>query len=135
MHRTRIYYQDTDAGGVVYFANYLRFFEKSWFDLLLSIGISLSEWEKAGTFFIVKRNLLDLIKPVRYGEEIQVTTTISSVGRASFVMHHLVSRDGEATTKGETEMVCVDGRGRPRRIPDEFRSKLLACQKNIAPTK
>jgi acyl-CoA thioesterase FadM len=46
-----------------------------------------------------------------------------------------VLRDGETTTKGETEMVCVDGRGRPRRIPEEFKSKLLACQENIATTK
>ncbi|HVN95162.1 MAG TPA: thioesterase family protein, partial [Syntrophorhabdaceae bacterium] len=85
MYSTRIYYQDTDAGGVVYYANYLKFFEKSWFEYLISIGISLPEWESLGTYVIIKQVYLDLIEPLRYGDYVTITSDIIEVKRAYFV--------------------------------------------------
>jgi acyl-CoA thioester hydrolase len=124
MYRSRIYYQDTDAGGVVYFANYLRFFEKSWFEHLLGLGISLPDWERAGTYLMVKQARLDLKEKVHYGDEIEVRTSVVGMKNAQFSMHHQVFKEGRLVTEGETLMVCVDGSGKLKRIPPEFKKKL-----------
>jgi len=126
MYRTMIYYQDTEAGGVVYFANYLKLFEKSWFEHLLSLGISLPEWEKAGTYVMVKGVRLDLKEKLRYGDEIEVETRITSVKNAQFSLSHRVLKDGRLIAEGETLMVCVDGSGRPKRLPREWKGRLAA---------
>lgn len=126
MYSTRIYYQDTDGGGVVYFANYLKFFERSWFDYLLSIGISLPAWEDSGTFVMVKTAFIDLLEKLRYGDMIQVATTVREVKNAHFVLNHAVWREEQLIARGETKMVCVDRNGKPRRIPAEFKEKLTA---------
>ena len=125
MFTTRIYYQDTDAGGVVYFANYLCLFEKSWFEYLFSVGISLPEWEKAGTYVLVKNAFLDLIEKLQYGDIINVVTAVKEVRNAYFVLSHTVFKEGKTTTKGETKMVCVNNEGKPKRIPEDFKTKLL----------
>ena len=126
MYETRIYYQDTDAGGVVYFANYLKFFEKSWFEYLLSIGISLPEWEKTDTYVIIRNASLDLIDKLRYGDIVQVDTSLTEVKNSYFIMSHSISKEGKVTTRGETKMACINGQGRPKRMPEQFRAMLLA---------
>jgi tol-pal system-associated acyl-CoA thioesterase len=125
MYSDRIYYQDTDAGGVVYFANYLRFFERSWFQYLLSIGISLPDWEKTDTYVIVKTVSLDLIEKLKYGDTITVTSAVKEVGNAYFVLEHVVSKGNRPVTRGETKMVCLAGSGKPKRIPPEFKERLM----------
>lgn len=124
MYATRVYYQDTDAGGVVYFANYLKFVEKSWFEHLMSIGISLPEWEESDTYVMVKTVLLDLVEKVRYGDLIRVVTSVKEVKNSSFVLAHTISREDRPVTKVETRMVCVDGRGKLKRMPEPFRDML-----------
>jgi acyl-CoA thioester hydrolase len=125
MYSTRVYYQDTDAGGVVYFANYLKLFEKSWFEYLISIGIALPDWEKSGTYIIVKTAFIDLLEKLKYGDIINVGTSIKEIKKSYFILTHTVLKDGKPTTKGETKMVCVDGTGKPKRIPEGFKEKLL----------
>ena len=125
MYTTRIYYQDTDAGGVVYFANYLKFFEKSWFRHLLSIGISIPDWEKDGTYVIVKTVFLDITEKLLYGDEIAVETSVSEVKNAYFVLDHKVSKNNKTTAKGRTTMVCIDAKGKPKRIPEDFKARLM----------
>jgi acyl-CoA thioester hydrolase len=126
MYRTRIYYQDTDGGGVVYFGNYLRFFEKSWFEYLLNLGISLPDWEKTGTFLMVKSVRLNLKEKLHYGDEIEVRTSIAGTKNAQFSMHHEVLKEGRSVAEGETQMVCVDGSGKLKRLPPEFKKRLEA---------
>jgi acyl-CoA thioester hydrolase len=125
MFRTRVYYQDTDAGGVVYFANYLKIFEKSWFEHLASIGILLPEWERTGTFVLVKKVLLDLLDKSQYGDQLEAHTLVSEVKNAQFTLTHTIQKNDKIITRGETLMVCVDATGKPRRIPDEFKERLL----------
>jgi acyl-CoA thioester hydrolase len=124
MYRTRIYYQDTDAGRVVYFANFLRFFEKSWFERLLGLGISLPEWERAGVFAMVKTVRLDLKEKLHYGDEIETATSVAEVKNAQFSMRHRVRKGDRVIAEGETLMVCVDGSGRVRRLPAEWKARL-----------
>ena len=130
MFHTRVYYQDTDAGGVVYFANYLKLFEKSWFEYLSSIGILLPTWEEEGTFLLVKKVLLDLLDKARYGDELEAHTSVSDVKNAQFTFNHTILKDGKTITRGQTLMVCVDATGKPKRIPDDFKQRLLSCQKH-----
>lgn len=125
MYKTRIYYQDTDAGGVVYFANYLKFTEKSWFEFLYSIGIHLPEWEKQDTYLIVRTVHLDLIDKVKYGDLITLKTSVKEVKNTYFILTHDIFRDERLTTKVETTMVCINGKGRPKRIPVDFKERLL----------
>ena len=84
MYRTRIYYQDTDAGGVVYFANYLKLFEKSWYEHLLSLGIALPEWEEKGVYLMVKSARVDLNEKLRYGDEVDLETSVVWLRTPSF---------------------------------------------------
>ncbi|HEX2964616.1 MAG TPA: YbgC/FadM family acyl-CoA thioesterase [Syntrophorhabdaceae bacterium] len=130
MYSTRIYYQDTDAGGVVYFANYLKFVEKSWFEHLLSIGISIPEWESKNTYIIVKNVSLDLIEPLRYADIISVETRTVEVKHAYFLLSHAIIKGEKQVTRCETKMVCIDRSGRPKRMPEEFRTNLLQDMKN-----
>ncbi len=130
MYSTRIYYQDTDAGGVVYFANYLKFVEKSWFEHLLSIGISIPEWEASDTYIIVKNVSLDLIEPLRYADQISVKTTTSGVKHTYFFLSHTIMKGEKKVTSCETRMVCVNRSGRPKRIPEELRDRLIQDIKN-----
>jgi len=134
MYTTRIYYQDTDAGGVVYFANYLKLFEKSWFEYLISIGVSLPEWEKTGTYVLIKNAFLDLVTKLQYGDTVRIVTVIKEVKNAYFILTHTVLKDGKTTTRGETKMVCVDRTGKPKRIPEDFKARLLANKKVEANT-
>ncbi len=128
MFRTRVYYQDTDAGGVVYFANYLKLFEKSWFEYLSSKGILLPEWERKGTFILVKKVLLDLLDKARYGDLLEAHASVSEVKHAQFTLDHTILRDDKTIARGQTLMVCVDATGKPRRMPDDFRKRLLHAE-------
>lgn len=125
MYSTHIFYQDTDAGGVVYYANYLKFFEKSWFEYLMSIGISLPAWEAMGTYIIVKKVSLDLIESLKYGDHVTVKTEIIEVKKAYFILSHAVIKNNKPTTKCTTQMVCIDKNGKPKRMPENFKDKLL----------
>jgi acyl-CoA thioester hydrolase len=126
MWETRIYYGDTDAGGVIYYANYLLYFEKSWFDYLAARGLFLVEWEKEGIVFIIKRVEVDYISPARYGEIIQVQTDVSEVTRASFTFHHRVTLEdtGRLIAEGKNQMVCITAEGKLRRFPPGFLQRL-----------
>jgi len=122
MWETRIYYGDTDAGGVIYYANYLMYFEKSWFEYLAARGLSLVEWEKKGIFFIIKRVEVDYISPARYGEIIEIQTDVSEVTRASFTFYHrvILKDTGRLIAEGKNQMVCISAEGKLRRFPPEF---------------
>ena len=126
MWETRIYYGDTDAGGVIYYANYLRYFEKSWFEYLAARGLSLLDWQDKGIFFIIKRVEVDYISTASYGEQIQVQTDVSEVTRASFTFYHRVTlKDtGRLICEGKNQMVCITAEGKLRRFPPDFLERL-----------
>jgi acyl-CoA thioester hydrolase len=126
MWETRIYYGDTDAGGVVYYANYLNYFEKSWFEYLTGRELSLADYAKEGIYFIVKNVEVNYHSSARYGEIIQVHTEVSEVTRASFTFHHrvMVKESGKIIAEGKNQMVCITKEGKPRKLPAEFLQRL-----------
>jgi acyl-CoA thioester hydrolase len=122
MWETRICYGDTDAGGVIYYANYLKYFEKSWFEYLAARGLSLAQWEEKGIYFIIKRVEVEYCSSARYGEIVQVQTEVSEKAKASFTFQHRVTLKGTGRllAEGKNQMVCITKEGKLRRLPEEF---------------
>lgn len=114
-----ISYGDTDAGGVVYFANYLRICERSWFNYLKKRGWDLSEEERNGIYLTVKKVEADYLSPARYGTTIETITSIQSLGRASFWFLHTLrdAENGTIFTTVRNQMVAVDTTGKLHRLP------------------
>ncbi len=118
--RVRIYYEDTDCGGVVYYANYLRYFERARTELLESRGVSLKKLMEEGIYFVVTEASLKYTAPGRYGDVLSVETTLDKVGPASILFGHRVLResDGSQLVTGSVKIACVGGDMKPLRMGD-----------------
>ena len=121
----RVYYEDTDAGGVVYHANYLRFAERARSELLRVSGAdnaSLARDEGLG--FVARRCTLDYIAPARLDDALEVRTRILETKGASFVAGHEIVRCGRVVVRIEIRIACVTGEGRPARMPRNLQHAL-----------
>ena len=120
----RVYYEDTDSGGVVYYANYLRFMERARTEWLRTLGFDQAILrDQQGVLFAVSRSLVDYKSPARFNDLLNVTATIGRCRRASLEFHQQISRDGDdrLLCSGEVRVACVDaGSFRPRPIPEEM---------------
>jgi acyl-CoA thioester hydrolase len=115
----RVYYEDTDAAGVVYYANYLRFLERARTEWLAALGHPLGELERAhGIVFVVRRIEIDYLAPARLFDRLDVTVAIQRVGRASLLARQEVRRAGTTLVSAIVELACIDSvQWKPRRIP------------------
>ncbi len=121
----KIYYHDTDCGGVVYYANYLKFLEEGRTEFCLSRGIDLSQWFKKGVAFVAVRVEVDYKFPAKYGETIQVFTAIEKVGVSSVHFSQDIKKDGTLLIKSKTVWACISTSDfKPRSIPEEVSSAL-----------
>lgn len=117
----RVYYEDTDAGGVVYYANYLRFMERARTEWLRSLGLEQQVlMSEAGILFAVRRAEVDYLRPARLDDALQVVTEIDRLAGASLDFLQSVRREGEtgALCRARVQVVCLRaGDLRPTRIP------------------
>ncbi|HEX4886126.1 MAG TPA: tol-pal system-associated acyl-CoA thioesterase [Casimicrobiaceae bacterium] len=115
----RVYYEDTDAAGVVYYANYLKYLERARTEWLAAAGHPLAELERAhGIVFVVRRIEVDFRQPARLGDALDVGVTIAAAGRASLAVTQQVLRGTETIVAARVMLACVDRRTfRPVRIP------------------
>jgi acyl-CoA thioester hydrolase len=122
----RVYYEDTDAGGVVYYANYLAFMERARTEWLRSLGHENQQLlDEQGVVFAVRRARIDYISPARLDELLEVTVSIRQLKRASLVFEQQVVRGDELLCKGEITLVCVDHEHfRPTAIPDSIMQEI-----------
>ncbi len=120
----KIYYDDTDAGGVVYYSNYFRYMEHARTEFLSELGIEIYKLHEQGSLFVVARAEADYKRPAVLGDIITVTTEVREIKSASLVLCHDVLRDGELLVRGSITMVHVDSTRRPRRLPDDLARKL-----------
>jgi acyl-CoA thioester hydrolase len=120
----RVIYEDTDLAGVVYYGNYLRFFERGRTEHLRSAGVSVRELGEQGVLFPVVRVEIDYRSPAAYDDLLSIESRILSMGRASVVYGQRVLResDGKLLCEGRVTLACVDRALRPRRMPGELRS-------------
>ena len=122
---TKIYYEDTDAGGVVYYANYLKFLERARSEAIYSLGISNTEiLDKEGVIIIVKSCNIEYKKPAKFEDEIEVVSKISEVKNSSFKMLQVIKKKSEIISVAEVVLVTVNKKGKPVRIPS-FLKKLI----------
>ena len=118
--RTRVYWEDTDGGGVVYYANYLKFMERARAEWLRSLGHSQQEIaEQYGFVFAVAEAHVNYRKPARLDDELVVSCEPVPEGRASIRFRQQITRAGLPIADGEVRVVCVDAKSfRPRALPD-----------------
>jgi acyl-CoA thioester hydrolase len=131
----RVYWEDTDAGGVVYYANYLRFLERSRSEWVRALGVDQSKMaEETGAALIVRTANCDFIKSARLDDELRVTCEPVKVGAASMVLNQRVLRvaDGELLMKAEIKAGCVDTE---RWVPRRFPPRLAEAVKKVMPEK
>jgi acyl-CoA thioester hydrolase len=115
----RVYYEDTDAAGVVYYANYLRYLERARTEWLASIGHPLTELERVHRIvFVVRRIEVDYRLPARLWDALDVTVAIEALGRASLTVEQEVRRGDRTLASARVMLACVDReRFKPARIP------------------
>jgi acyl-CoA thioester hydrolase len=119
----RVYWEDTDAGGIVYYANYLKFMERARTELLRSFGVNQSQLAaEQGLIFAIVSVHLDYRLPARLDDLLMVTCQVATEGRASFAFQQSIWRErigGELLTTGSTRVACLDAKSlRPRRLPE-----------------
>jgi len=129
VYALRVYYEDTDAGGVVYHANYLRFAERARTEALRALGIPHAELvEQFSLMFVVRRVEMDYLRPARLDDSLVVVTEVEKVGGATIRLRQTIAaEDGTELTVARVQLACVSpGEERPRRIPARWRAGLRA---------
>jgi acyl-CoA thioester hydrolase len=114
----RIYYEDTDCGGVVYYGNYLKYFERARTQFLEERGLSVAGLMKEGTVFVVVHAEVDYLSPARYGETLVIETIVSEKTAASFTFSHVI-RERESqrvVVEGSARLAAVGGSGKVKRL-------------------
>ncbi len=115
----RVYYEDVDLAGIVYYANYLKYIERARSEMVRAAGIDQVSLRAAGLVFAVARLEADYLRPARYDDALVVGTTLAGVGRARFAMDQQVARGNEVLFRARVVIVCMDLAGRPRHLPRE----------------
>lgn len=120
-HKLRVHWEDTDAGGVVFYANYLKFFERARTEWLRHLGVAQQALrERTGALFVVTDTRVRYRAPARLDDELRLTVALSALGTASMTLQQQAWRDQTLLADGEIRIGCVDdGTFRPRRIPTE----------------
>lgn len=123
MHRfpIRVYYEDTDMAGIVYYANYLRFIERARSDWVREAGIDQLTMKAQGVVFAVRRVEADYLLPAVFDDQLEVYTTISQMTPARMIMAQKVWRGDTLLFQAEVTIVCIGAGGKPTRLPAELR--------------
>ncbi len=123
-HKLKVYYEDTDSGGVVYYANYLKFLERARTEALFSIGYSNKKIkDEFNSLIIVKSCNIEYIKSAHLENLLTVRSFVKSITKTSFFMSQTITRDDEIIVEAQVHLVFVDIKGKPIKIPDEIYSK------------
>ncbi len=122
----RIYYEDTDAGGILYHANYLKFAERARTEMIRDLGVTNGELRDKENLLIVVRHIdIDYSASAVLEDELNVESTIPEIGRTSFTMKQIVQRNGHPCATLIVKLVCINAdSGRPVRIPDILKEKI-----------
>lgn len=136
-YELRVYYEDTDAGGVVYHANYFRFAERARTEALRALGVPHAEMESQhGVIFMVRRGKVDYLAPARLDDALVVTTSVHALRAATVTLVQSVWRDRRRLVTIEVELACLrTSDQRPQRIPPRWRvalAGLLACRETAS---
>jgi acyl-CoA thioester hydrolase len=124
-HAVRVYFEDTDAAGIVYYANYLKFAERARTDMLRDCGISHADMmQRDGLVLVVRRCEIDYLKPAKLDDLLTIESQAAKLGGASVELLQRVLRGDEVLAELKVLVVCIGKDGRPHRIPDHVRGAL-----------
>ena len=123
-HKIKVYYEDTDSGGVVYYANYLKFLERARTEALFSIGFSNKKIkDQFNSLIIVKSCNIEYKKSAHLEDELSIRSFVKSISKTSFFMNQEIKNQDEVIVEAQVHLVFVDVKGKPVKIPDEIYSK------------
>lgn len=118
----RVYYEDTDLAGIVYYANYLKFIERARTEFVRGLGIDQTALKRdQGVVFAVRRVEADYLAPAKFDDEITVVTDLSEISGARIVLSQNVSRGADTLFSSQITLVCLTDHGKPARIPADIR--------------
>ncbi|TCS74067.1 acyl-CoA thioester hydrolase [Sulfuritortus calidifontis] len=122
----RVYWEDTDAGGVVYYANYLKFMERARSEWLRGLGIEQTDLaEQDGLVFVVRHVEVDYLKPARFDDALDVVCSLAELNKASLAMAQRIERAGEPLVTARVKIACVTREQfRPAKIPVHIQQRL-----------
>lgn len=121
----RVYYEDTDLAGIVYYANYMKFIERGRSEWVRELGVDQAAMKRDdGVVFAVRRVEADYNSPAKYDDELIVTTDVETMTGARLVVRQTVEREGEALFSALVTLVAIGENGAPARLPAAFRRKL-----------
>ena len=123
-HKLKVYYEDTDSGGVVYYANYLKFLERARTEALYSIGYSNKKVkDDLESLIIVKSCNIEYKKSAYLEDELTIRSFVKSISKTSFSMNQIITRGDDKIADAHIQLVLVDIKGKPKKIPEEIYSK------------
>ena len=125
-HKLKVYYEDTDSGGVVYYANYLKYLERARTEALFSIGFSNKKvLDEFNSLIIVKSCNIEYKKSAHLEDELNIESHIITLKKTSLIMKQLIRLEKELISDAETHIVFVNSDGKPKKIPDEIINSFL----------
>ncbi|EEE37215.1 tol-pal system-associated acyl-CoA thioesterase [Rhodobacteraceae bacterium KLH11] len=122
LYPVRVYYEDTDMGGVVYHANYLKYIERARSDWVGKLGNDQNAMREAGIVWVVRRIEAEYLAAARFEDELVVETEIAALSGARLTMSQLVKRGEAEIFRAEVTAVCMNAQGKPVRLPAEIRA-------------
>ena len=118
-HKVKIYYEDTDAGGVVYYANYLKYLERARSEAIYSLGLTNTNLLKDhDTLIIVKSCNIEYKKPAKFEDELEIISSILSKTKTSFTMLQIIKKNEEIISEATVQLVTVNKEGKPIKTPE-----------------
>ena len=123
-HKIKVYYEDTDSGGVVYYANYLKYLERARTEALFSIGFSNKKiHDQFNSLIIVKSCNIEYKKPANLEDQLTIRSFVKSITKTSFFMNQIITKGDDIIVEAQVHLVFVNDLGKPVKIPDEIYSK------------
>ena len=122
--KVKIYYHETDCGGVVYYSNYLKFLEEARTEFFAEKGFSIKELADSGVMFVVARQEIDYKAPGVYGDILDIKTKVSEMSAVKIIFENeIYNQNNLLISKAKTILVCVDKNLKPKAIPDSIRTR------------
>ena len=118
-YKFKIYYEDTDSGGIVYYANYLKYLERARSEAIYSLGLTNTNLQKDhDTLIIVKSCNIEYKKPAKFEDELEIISSILSKSRTSFTMLQIIKKNEEIISEATVQLVTVNKEGKPIKTPE-----------------
>jgi acyl-CoA thioester hydrolase len=126
-YKTKIYYEDTDAGGIVYYSNYLKYFERARTEWIYSLGFNHNKLSALDTLIVVRSCYIDYEKPVKFEEKIEVVSELSKLSPVRINLIQFVKVGNETRVKAKVELAVIDQAGKPKKMPEDLYKSFKSC--------